>query len=189
MTSQTLESIVLSVLIIAFVVYRQIRVRRWRGLRWRLLAVLTAIGVVQTVGYLRGGGTIDVGAVVSVLCGFALAAVLAWPRALSMHVWRRDDGVWMTRGTVWTVLIWIATVAAHLLTSWLVPRLFGHAGSLFGGLDEATVMFYLVITLGVRSWITARYRIGDGQRPGATGPGSSARRRARRSSTTTGVSA
>lgn len=159
MDLHVLEDIVIGLAVLVFVVYRQVRVRRLTGMRGRLLVVLTALGAYQTYAFVHDGGDLDAGSVVAVLIAFALAAVLAWPRARSLRVWQREDGTWMARGSVVTVAWWLVTMAAHLLSSWAVPQLFGQPGELMGGLEQATLMFYLVITLGVQGWVNERRRV------------------------------
>lgn len=149
-------NIVIGFAVIGYVVHRQVRVRPLTGPNARMLAVIGGIGLLQTYGYVHAGGTVDAGSLAAVLVGFAAAAALAWPRVWTMRTWRRADGVWMTRGTALTVAMWALAVGAHVTISLTLPGAFAERADPFSGLEQATVMLYLLVTLGVQSALRGR---------------------------------
>lgn len=149
-------NVLVGLAVIVLVVHRQVRVRPLRGANTAMLAVIGLVGLVQTYDYLHGGGAVDAGSVAAVLLGFAAAAALAWPRVWSMRTWRGPDGVWMTRGTALTVAMWALAVGVHVAISLTLPLVLGERADLSGGLEQATIVLYVLVTLGVQSALRTR---------------------------------
>lgn len=157
MNLQLALSILLGVAVLVFAVYRQLRTRRVSGANWKLIAIMVALGVWQAYTFLHDvHAPIQIGSIVAVAVSLVVAALMAVPRAASMRIWRAEDGTWMTGGTFLTVLAWLATVGSHLLIAWFVPRLFGEHGAVFGGLEQATIMFYIATTIGIQGALRNR---------------------------------
>lgn len=146
----------IAVLVFVLILYRQTRERPLKDNLFKLPLIIGIIGVFETVQYLGGGHHVTVGAVVAVLVGFVVAAILAVPRAHSMQVYRNPAGVMVRKGGALTVVLWVVAIAAHVGISLVVPAFFGdglqHGMS---GLDGASIMIYLAISLGVQALVTS----------------------------------
>jgi hypothetical protein len=143
--------IVLGVLVLGLVIYRQLVARPLNARGLRLVAILAIIGVVETVNYLQKyhGGTWAYAALGGSL---VLAAVFGVLRAGTVRIWSQDGQVWM-KGNWLTAGLWIIALAAHLGYDALVAR--GHGTD--GGIGTATVVLYLAVSLGVQR-LVAQYR-------------------------------
>lgn len=148
--------ILVGVLVLAWVLYRQLTPRRVRsdGSN-RTLLILGAIGLLQLVQFFQRTdvrvGPIAIG---SLVVSLGVAAVLSTVRAYSMRVWRGEDG-WYRRGTPLTLLLWLVSIGAHLGIDALAGHLAGAADDV-RGLGNATLVLYLAVSLGLQSMIVAR---------------------------------
>lgn len=155
MNIHSLGTIVIALVVIGLILYRQTRERPVKDNPFKLPLILGIVGVVQTVNYVGSVHTVPVGEVVAVLIGFAVAAALAVPRAHSMEVYRNREGVLVRKGGVLTMVLWVVAIGAHIAISVLVPAIFGDGlGHGFGGLDGVTLTIYLAISLGVQGLVT-----------------------------------
>ncbi|MFF0578102.1 hypothetical protein [Streptosporangium saharense] len=144
---EPLQIAALSLLVLALVVYRQMRTRpaRSRG--------LLVFGLVLTVAGVYGGGLFDMGfsvlgvAVVAVEVAMALAfgALRAW----TVRVWRDADGVAWSRGTGWTLLAWLVSFAARL-------ALFAAGGALGLAYRPAAALVFAGLTVAAQAVLVAR---------------------------------
>ena len=139
--------IVLGIAVLGLVIYRQLIARPVNARGLRLIAILTIIGVVETVEFLQkyhsGKGTY------AALGGsLVLAAVFGVLRAGTVRLWSQDGQVWM-KGNWLTAGLWILALAAHLGYDALVAH--GHGSS--GNIGTATVVLYLAVSLGVQRLI------------------------------------
>ena len=157
MNSNIASALIIGVVAVAFILYRQLRERPVRENPAKLVVILAAIGAAQTASYLSVHRVVPVGEVVAVVVGFDVAALVATPQARSMRVYRRaSDGVMVRSGTPVTAAWWIVAISAHAAIGSLIPLVVdGRAGSPFGGLEQPTLLIYLAVTLGVQGFITA----------------------------------
>lgn len=147
MSAQTGVSLLVGVLVLGLLVYRQLRSRPVRN-NLRLLVVLVVIGLIETYGYLHK--VHDTTAVVVALAGsLVLAAVFGVARAYTVRIWEQDGQPWM-KGNVLTAVLWVAAIAAHLGYDYLIGR---HHG--LGSLGDATVLLYLVVSLGLQRYVVS----------------------------------
>lgn len=145
-------TVVLEVLLVlGFIFYRQLRVQRVKDNLLKLPLILGAIGVVNAANFLQDH-RVSAGDVAGVVAGLVVAALVAWPRAQSMRVWREADGTWMRRGTPVTIGWWLIALAGHAVTAFAGPLVFGETPHGFSGFDSATIMVYLGVSLGVQGW-------------------------------------
>lgn len=142
MSSQTVSYLVIGVLVLGLLIYRQL-VARPVGQNQRILLVLLLIGAVETAQYL---GKVHAGsaAIVALLGSLVLAAVFGAARAVTVRIWLQDGRAW-SKGNLVTALLWIAALAAHLGYDYLVGQ---HKD--IGGLGNATIVLYLAVSLAVQ---------------------------------------
>ncbi|MFT4044529.1 MAG: hypothetical protein QM673_15335 [Gordonia sp. (in: high G+C Gram-positive bacteria)] len=152
-----LATALFAVAVLGWIVYRQITERPVKDNPMKIVVILGVIGLVTTADYLTSAPHIAVGSVVAVLLGFVVAAGIAVPRAHSVRLRRTAEGVMVRKGGALTVVLWIAAIAAHVAISMCVPLLFGEAMPHgMDGLDNATLLLYLAISLGVQGLMMAR---------------------------------
>jgi hypothetical protein len=146
-------NLIIGILVIALVLYRQLATRRLRE-TYRLSIILAAIGIVEFANFLSGHPTDDGGIAVAVVGSLVIAAVLGGVRALTVTVWRDPGGQLLRKGTWLTALLWIISFAAHLGYDYLVA---GHiTGKNGGNVGDATVLLYLVVTLTIQQLVLLR---------------------------------
>ena len=154
MNAHLAQTVAIVVIVVGWILYQQLRERAVKDAPLRLPLILAVIGVIETLQYLSHHSHVAVGEIVGVLVGFVVAALLAAPRAHSMSVYRNASGTLVRRGGALTVVLWVVAIAAHvgigMVTSYAVTGNLSHALS---GLDGASTLVYLAITLGVQAAI------------------------------------
>ncbi len=143
MNSQVLTNVLIGVVVLGLLIYRQMVAHRVSASSLRLTLILGVIGIVEAADFLskHHGGAVTVAA----LAGSAvLAIVFGALRAATVRV-RISDGAAWTQGSWVTALLWVAAVAAHLGYDALLDH---HKGT--SGLGSATIVLYLAITLAVQ---------------------------------------
>lgn len=163
MSSQTVIQLVVGILVLGLLVYRQVQKRPVSQARQRIGLVLVVLGLILTVQYLqKHSGTVIIGALVGSLI---LAAAFGAARAATVRIWTQDGRPW-SQGNWLTVLLWVAAVAAHL---GLDAALGSHKG--LSGLGSATLVLYLAVTLLVQyaivSYRAQRLGAQESARPGS----------------------
>jgi len=143
--------IILGVLVLGLVIYRQLVARPINARGLRLMVILAVIGVIETVGYLQKyhGGT---GTYAALAGSLVLAAVFGVLRAGTVRIWSQDGQVW-SKGNWLTAALWIIAIAVHLGYDALVAH--GHNDG--GGVGTATIVLYLAVSLGVQR-LVSQYR-------------------------------
>jgi uncharacterized membrane protein YhaH (DUF805 family) len=152
MSGANVTNLIIGVAVVALLVSRQLMARRLND-SYRLSVILAVIGTVEFVGFLKSvhGPHDDDRIVVAVVGSLLLAGVLGAARALTVRVWRQDDGQLMRRGTWLTAVLWIVSLAAHLGYDELVA---GHiAGDNGANVGDATIVLYLMVTLAVQQFL------------------------------------
>jgi hypothetical protein len=158
--------IVLGVVVLGLIIYRQVVARPINAGGMRLIVILGIIGVVETVQYLQKyhGGP---GTYAALGGSLVLAAVFGVLRAGTTRLWSQDGQVW-TKGNWLTGLLWIVALGAHLGYDALVAH--GHQSG--GGVGTATVVLYLAVSLGVQRLVAQLRATRMGLAPvGSPGPG------------------
>jgi hypothetical protein len=149
MTGANITNLVIGVAVLVLFVSIQLTTRRLRE-SYRLLIILTIIGVVQFATFLNGHPHHD-GAIVAAVAGsLVLAAVLGAARAPTVRVWRQD-GQLLRKGTWLTAVLWAVALAAHLGYDNLVAG--NVTGKNGGNVGDATILLYLVVSLAVQRYI------------------------------------
>lgn len=155
MSSQTVYQLVIGIVVLALLIFRQVQKRPVTQARQRIGLILGVVGLVLAVQYLqKHSGTVVIGALIGSL---VLAAGFGAARAATVRLWMQDGQPW-SQGNWLTVLLWIVAVAAHL---GLDAALGSHKG--LSGLGSATLVLYLAVSLIVQ-YLIVNYR---GQRLGA----------------------
>jgi hypothetical protein len=147
MSGSTVTNIVLGIVVLALLVYRQLSVRRLNE-SYRVTLIIAVIGVVEFVSFLNSHHGNRTEIVEAVLGSLAIAAVTGAIRAPTVKVWRDDaSGQLLRQGTWLTAVLWVVSVAAHLGYDSLV------GGKATGDVGDATILLYLAVTLVVQRLI------------------------------------
>jgi hypothetical protein len=107
-------------------------------------AILLVVGLVSTRDVLAAAGTRDV---VLLLVDLVLLLVLGAARGSSVAVTEKDGGAFQ-KGTKWTLVLWIATIAAR------VAMIFAdHTLGMNPTLANVSFAVMLGVTLGAQNWV------------------------------------
>jgi hypothetical protein len=159
--------IVLGVVIVGLLIYRQVVARPVNANGLRLTVILAVIGVILTVQYFQKyhGGT---GTYAALGGSLVLAALFGVARASTVKLWTQDGQVW-SKGNWLTAALWIVAIAAHLGYDALVAR--GHGAG--ADIGSATIVLYLAVSLGIQRLIIQQRAMRKGFAPSgfAGGPG------------------
>ena len=149
MTGATITNLIIGVVVLVWVVSRQLTTRRLRE-NYRLAVILAVIGIVQFATFLKGNTRHD-GAIIAAVAGsLVIAAVFGVARAMTVRVWRQD-GQLLRRGSWLTAALWVLAFAAHLGYDYLVAGdITGKNGATVG---NATIVLYLVVSLTIQQFI------------------------------------
>jgi hypothetical protein len=148
-SSQTTTELVISVAVLGFLVYRQLRARPLRASP-RLLLILLVIGVIETYGYFHAGKHSASAAAVALVGSLVLAAAFGAVRAFTVRIWQQDGQPWV-QGNWLTATLWVLAVAAHLGFDYLVGQ---HKD--IGDIGDATVVLYVVASFAVQRVVMFR---------------------------------
>ncbi|HEY1918746.1 MAG TPA: hypothetical protein VGH27_24505 [Streptosporangiaceae bacterium] len=134
------SSLVLGILVLCFVIYRQMNARPVRG-DFRIPLVLGVIGVIQLADFLRQHHTSTNLITLGLLGSLVLAAVFGAARAMTTKVWMRNGQPWR-QGNVLTAVLWAVGLGAHLGFDYLVYK--------HSSLGEVTIFLYLAVSFAVQ---------------------------------------
>lgn len=151
MTSAGVLYDIIGIAVLAFILYRQLAVRRVRD-SYRLVIILAVIGVLELSRFLgRTGAHVSSGKIALALAGSAiLAAGMGVLRAMTVRLWRGEDNQLLRKGTWLTATLWLVAVAAHLALDALVA---GGAADKKGSIGNATIVLYLAVSFGVQQMV------------------------------------
>jgi hypothetical protein len=141
-TAASITNIVIGLVVLAFILYRQLQPRPVRD-NMRLPLILGVIGVVELVRYLqhRPHGT---EVIVALAGSLAIAAVFGAIRAATVRVWVDGGQAWR-QGNWLTALLWVVSLAAHLGYDYIVDRKAGQSG-----LGSASLLLYFGVTFTIQ---------------------------------------
>src|ERR1700761_7157210 len=143
------ESILIALVVLAWLLWRQLQVRELRHDRGYLFPlVLCAVGVLQIVDYDRDHPLAGAGIALLVLSIVVAAAFSIW-RATTVRVWLHD-GRLLRQGTAVTVALWLVAIAIHLGGDHLIAP---HDADRLG---SVSLLLYLGVSLGVQ-----RFALGE----------------------------
>ncbi|MEO3868347.1 hypothetical protein ABGB18_05900 [Nonomuraea sp. B12E4] len=148
---ESLQISLLVLLAVVFVIYRQLQARPTGR-----PAVFIAPGIMIVAGLIPGllpGGLIDsrhlAASVTLLLVEAAVSAAFGVWRASTVRVWLDGSGVPWSKATGWTLLGWLASIAARFALLYV--------GTLLGLAPTAgSILLFVGITIGVQSYLVAR---------------------------------
>jgi hypothetical protein len=148
LTGSPYASIAISVLVVAFVCFRQLQTRSIREERGLLLYVLVfALGVLQAITFLQKHSVSALAAVlviVSLVIGLGLGAV----RGRITHLWRANDKL-LRRGNAWTIAVWVVGLGIHLG----IELFSGQLDRSAEGFASSTLLLYIALSLGMQRFV------------------------------------
>lgn len=144
-------TIVLDVVVVALILYRQRRVRRIPPhLSLRLSVVLGVVGLIQLVGY-AGSHHLSAAVVGVLTLSLVVGAVgMGAVRAVTVRIWRMGEAV-LRQGTWLTIGLWAVSLGLHFGADWWIRALHGPTGVTIAGL-----LLWLGITYGVQRAVVHR---------------------------------
>lgn len=138
-TGTSLTSLGVTLLVLAWLLYRQRQVRVFRP-----SFGVSLILIVAGIGVLGGGGANGLGSTGrDVVLGALLvgdAAGLGAVRALTVRLWRSGQGV-VRQGSWWTMGLWVVGFGIHALVDAIA------------GISESTLLLYLGVTLAAQQLV------------------------------------
>lgn len=145
----TAANLVVGILVLGLVIYRQLIPRRVRS-SMRIPVILAVIGLVQTYQFFRAQH-IDATLYAELAGSLVLAAVFGVARAMTVRLSFRE-GQWWSQGNWLTAILWVVSLAGHLGFTALVGGSFTlvpgpHAHANVG---DATILLYLAVTYAVQ---------------------------------------
>jgi hypothetical protein len=147
MSSGTLTSLVIGLIVLALLIFRQLSTRRLRE-NYRLSVILGVVGIIEFVDFLKTQTAGETHIVEAVAGSLVLAAVMGAVRTPTVRIWRQGEQL-MMRGTWLTALLWVVAVAVHYGYDDLVAG----SGKNGGNVGSATVLLYMVVSLTVQRFI------------------------------------
>jgi hypothetical protein len=137
-------SIFIGVLVVAYILLRQIRVRAVpRVAAVRLPIILVVIGFFEFVSY-TGDHHVSTGAYEWALGTLVVGAILLGAlRAVTVKLWTANNWV-LRQGTWLTMLLWGISLALHFVSD-------RHAGA--SNLEAASFLLYIGLTYGVQNYV------------------------------------
>lgn len=143
----SVETGLLILLVLAFVIYRQFKTRPAdRSSIFYISAVVIVIGLVS-------GGLFDPDHFALSLAFLAAEAVagvgLGILRAMTVHIWADAQGVAWSKGTVWTLLAWLASIAVRVIEQ--------VAGTSMGlTVTTGGILIFVGLTLATQALVVSR---------------------------------
>ncbi len=139
-------NIVIGLVVLAWVISRQLRVRTVNEERaMRLLVILGVIGLYE-VAQFADRHTVSSAAWALVGASLVGSLLLGVLRGRTVRVWRDANGALLQQGTAVTLVLWAVSIAVHLGADLVLHTL----GSAAVGLGSASLVLYLAVTLGVQ---------------------------------------
>jgi len=144
-------AIALDVVVVAWLLWRQLKVRRvWPRLTLRLAAFLCVIGIIELLSYTGSHHTTGEAVGVLALSFVVGAVVLGALRAVTVKLWRAGPVV-LRQGTWVTMALWVVSLGLHFSAGAWLDSLRGQSG-----LASASLLLWLGITYGVQNAVVHR---------------------------------
>ena len=142
-------NLILAVLLLGFILWRQLQPRQVReDSPYRLMLVLAVIGVVDLLGF-ADDHHVTVLAWTLLGASLLLGAFFGMMRGALVPIWRRD-GVIVRQGNAVTVVLWVVGIAVHVLADMLINGVDRSAS----GAGADTILLYLGIALAAQRIVT-----------------------------------
>jgi len=144
-------TLVFDVALVAWVLFRQRRVRRVpRQVRLFAPVVIGLIGVYQ-LGAFTDHHRLSAAVATSLLGTIVVGAgLLGAARAVTVRLWR-FDGLVLRQATWLTMGLWAVSLALHFATTWWIGSL-----DAVGGIAWSSLLLYVGLTLGVQGAVVHR---------------------------------
>jgi hypothetical protein len=144
-------AVVLDVVVVALILYRQRMVRPVRPrLHLRLAGVLAIVGLIELLAY-AGSRHVPAEAVGVLALSFVVGAVvLGAVRAATVKLWR-VEGLVLRQGTWLTILLWLVSIGLHYGAQAWINALHGPSGFV-----SASLLLWLGVTYGVQRAVVHR---------------------------------
>ncbi|MGA7206151.1 MAG: hypothetical protein WBX27_16135 [Specibacter sp.] len=152
MNQQSVINILIAVVVLAWVISRQLRARPLKEQRpYTLMIVLAVVGLYQ-IAPLASRVQITGAAYAALAAGLVSGAVFGWLRGRYVHLWR-VDGVLTRQGNWFTIVLWVAGLAIHLGLDAGGALFSPHDGAI-DSLGTVGIMLYLAVTLAAQRFAT-----------------------------------
>lgn len=140
----TTTSIVIGVLVLGLILFRQIQKRSVKeDSRPVLLLVLLVIGLVELVQFIQAHPVNGTG-IAMLLASLVAAGIFGAIRAYTVRLWR-ENGTLYRQGNALTVLLWLIAIGVHFGADVLID----HSGSA-KGLATTALTLYIAVSFGVQ---------------------------------------
>ena len=142
---QNMISIVVGLLVLIFLLYRQRKIRKVRkDVNYKLPLILLILGIANFKGYVATKPLSVNSLLVLIFSLLFLAVGMGAIRAATVKIWVKD-GVIFRQGTWLTISLWIVSAGLHMFVDF-----FGHTG-------ESSLLIYYAVTLFIQS-LVVQYR-------------------------------
>lgn len=137
------ETILIALVVLAWLLWRQVQVRELRHDRGYLLPLaICVVGVVQIASYNHEHPLAGTG-IALLAVSIVVAAAFSIVRATTVRVWL-DDGRLLRQGTALTIVLWLVAIAIHLGGDHLIAP---HDADRLG---SVSLLLYLGVSLAVQ---------------------------------------
>jgi hypothetical protein len=144
-------SIVIGLVVVAFVCYRQLQSRPVREDRGVLIfLILLVFGLYQAFTFMENTA-VSTDVLVITVASLIVGVGLGLLRGRLVHLWR-SGGKLLRRGNGWTIVIWIIGLGIHLGTDFVGSSLDRAAA----GFATNTLLVYIALSLGAQRFIVLR---------------------------------
>lgn len=144
-------SALIGLLVLAWIVYNQLRPREVTNRRLRIAGVLGVVGLVQ-VTTAASGHPVSALALGLLVLGLVIGAGLGVGRAYTMRAWTAPDGRRMIQGNWVTAALWLVGIAVHVGLDLLV-RAFDPASE---PVNTASIMLFVAVSIGAQALVAVR---------------------------------
>ncbi|AJT40487.1 hypothetical protein [Psychromicrobium lacuslunae] len=155
MSAQLVVNILLAVLVLCWVLYRQLQAKPIKERSpYTLMLVLGVLGLLQ-IAQLTAKVEISAIGYAALVIGLLSGAAFGWLRGRLVHLWRADDGTLMRQGNWLTIVLWVLGIAVHLGIDWIGVALSPN-GQTAGAeaLGTTGIMLYLAVALAAQRFAT-----------------------------------
>ena len=143
------DNVIVAVLVLAFVLWRQLQPREVReDSPYRLMLLLGVVGIVDLVGF-ADSHHVNAMAWSLLAASLVVGCILGVMRGETVHIWRRD-GVLVRQGNALTVLLWAAGLAVHVLVDLMINGVDGSAS----GIGATAILLYFGVALAAQRFTT-----------------------------------
>lgn len=164
------SNIAIGLIVVVLLLVRQMQPRPAKETSsLRLVFILAVIGLIEMKAAI---GSHTMAGITVAWLGLSLfaSAGMGAIRALTVKIWRAEDGSAWRQGTAFTAALWIASLVVHFVLDAVIDH-----STTIAALGSSSILLYLAVTLGVQREIVrrraARLTPGTGgQHPGRVPP-------------------